>query len=226
MKLQRIRKLHRFFHDTEGLFGANAVLAAGLGLPFVIIASGTLKNAAAISLSTYCAIVPSVIVGALIAKKASEWIKWMIIPCVALLGAYLSRFIIRELSPAIFDSLGMYLPLLAVNSMIFNRSIGPNADRPLYRALASGILYCGGFALVTLTVAAIREFLGSGSLWGVALSPYKFPAALTVFSGFILLGFLMAGARGAHRFFNFVNYRLDNPSPATLKRQEAERMVD
>lgn len=226
MKLKRIRKAHHFFTHTEGLFGRNAVLAAGLGLPFIIIASNTMKNAAAMSLSTYCAILPSVVVGRLIARKVPVWARYLIITFVALIGVYFSRYIVREISLEIFDALGIYLPLLAVNSLIFNRSVHYAADHPMGRSLVSGILYCGGFAAVALIIAAMREFLGSGSLWGITLAPFRFPAALTVFSGFILLGFLAAGARGAHRLLTFVLFRMDNPSAAQLERQEAERMVD
>lgn len=226
MQLTKIRKTHGIYRKTEGLFGKNAVLVMGLGLPFIIIAANTLKNAAAISVATFCAVLPAVLVGTLTLRSVPQWIRYMLVTATALVGAYLSRFLIRGISPEIFDSLGIYLPLLAVNSLVINRGVTHAENHTCLQNLLSGALYSGGFALVAFVMAAVRELLGNGTLWGVTVFTATVPAALTVFSGFILLAFLGAGVRALHRLIMAISYRLDNPTAAEIEQQQIERMVD
>jgi electron transport complex protein RnfE len=71
------------------------------------------------------------------------------------------------LPPAINDSLGIFIPLIVVNCIVISRletfaSKNPVRDSAV-DALGAGI----GFTLGLLTVGIVREFFGSGSIFGI-----------------------------------------------------------
>ena len=65
-------------------------------------------------------------------------------------------------------------------------------------ALKKGLITSAGYILILFLTAAIREFLGAGSLFGHAVMSYSLlPLAALPMGGFILLALLIAGWRGA-----------------------------
>lgn len=76
--------------------------------------------------------------------------------------------------PFLNESLGMYIPLIVVNCIILGRaesyaySHGPIAS--LFDGMGMGL----GFAFALTCIGAVRELLGAGSLFGLALMPESF----------------------------------------------------
>jgi electron transport complex protein RnfE len=73
------------------------------------------------------------------------------------------------LPPDINEALGIYIPLIVVNCILFARV---EAFASKNGAFASAVDACGmglGFTLGLFTVGVIREFLGSGSILGIEL---------------------------------------------------------
>ena len=225
MKLTRNRKMHRFFRATEGIFGRNVVLISGFMLPYIVMPAVSLKTAVALTV----AMLFTVLVGVLAARLVSaqnDWVRYIVVTLAALGGVALSRLALRLISTEIFDSLGIYLPLMAVNSVVVLYA-DQRADRDnLLSALIRGISAVVGFGLVACVVGALRELLLTGAVWGVPVAAISFPAAGTVFFGFILLAFFSAGVQAVRRLWAGVNLRLDNPTAEDLMRRQEERMVD
>ncbi len=223
MKLQRLRRSNRFFAHTEGLLRRNAVLVCGLGLPFVVMAATSLKSGVALAIGMYFAVVPSTIFMSFIGERIPAYIRIMISAFVSLAFITIAGGIIKNITPEIFDWVGIYLPLMAVNSISIHRHECYAKKNRWYLSLLDGFLFSSGFALVTLVVSLLREFLGSGNIWGVSVMSFRMSAFGAVFMGFILLAFLAAGAQAARRVSLWVAYRRDNPGPKALLRQKLER---
>ncbi|MBP0963404.1 MAG: hypothetical protein J6Q99_03830 [Oscillospiraceae bacterium] len=225
MKLTRNRKMHRFFRATEGIFGRNVVLISGFMLPYIVMPAVSLKTAVALTVAMLFTVLLGVLAARLVSKQ-NDWVRYIVVTLAALGGVALSRFALRLISTEIFDSLGIYLPLMAVNSIVVLYA-ALRADRDnLPSALIRGLSAVVGFGLVACAVGALRELLLTGAVWGVPVTTLSFPAAGTVFFGFILLAFFSAAVQALRRLWAGVNLRLDNPTAEELKRQQEERMVD
>ena len=222
MKLQSLRKTNRFFAHTEGLLRRNSVLVCGLGLPFVVIAATSLKSGVALAVGMYFAVIPSTLFMTFIGERIPSYIRIMISAFVSLAFITVANEIIKNITPEIFDWVGVYLPLMAVNTISIHRYEQYAQKQQWYLSLYDGFLFSTGFGLVTLLVSLLREFLGSGTIWGLSVMSFKMPAFGAAFMGFILVAFLAAGARAVRRLTLLLAYRKDNPSPKALLRRELE----
>ncbi len=224
MKLTRNKRAYRFYKNTTGLFGKNVLLSAGVGLPFVVMAAVSLKSAVALVIAMICSTVPAYIASILLGKKSEIWLRTVVGSLVAVGGVLIARPIISLLSPEIFDALGIFMPLMAINSLIVSCSTSKKfSTKGMIRKLIFGVM---GFSVVAILVGGLREILVAGNLWGVSVAQPGLPIAGTVFVGFLFLGFLAALVQSGGRLITAINHRIDNPTLEELERQEKERMVD
>ena len=119
--------------------------------------------------------------------------------------------------PNTLFSIGVFLPLLVANSLIVVKSES-RFHRHKRGDMVVGLLcHTLGFFFAIMLVGMLREFIGSGSLFGVLLhEKFTVPAALYPFSGFILVGFLAAIVKQ-------IKFRLENPRPRKPRYEEIER---
>ncbi len=83
------------------------------------------------------------------------------------------RLLLDKLLPDIYESLGLYLPLIVVNCIILARAESfASKNGPLYSAL-DGLFMGIGFTLALTLMGAVREILGAGAIFGVTLWSFK-----------------------------------------------------
>lgn len=118
MKLTRARKYEKILHKTRGIFYKNPLLSLGLALPLAVIPSYNLIATTAVSLSMLICFVPAVLLASLIGKRiASPW-QVVVYPLVSCLLLIPTRILLVTLFPMIQDTLGIYLSLVCVNSLL------------------------------------------------------------------------------------------------------------
>ena len=99
----------------------------------------------------------------------------------------------------LYSALGMYIPLIVVNCIIFARAEAFAFKNPPLPALADGIGMGLGFTGAITILSCIREALGSGTIFGLQVMPASYqPMAimLNVPGGFVTLGLLLALVNG------------------------------
>lgn len=206
MYLKKVRKSHKNKRVFRNILHRNPILFYGLALPFVIVAATNLKTALVLSCVLAISTIPTLLLLPTFAKRIPPWVRVICTTTLAMLLITFAIFIISKFDLALLDALGMYLPLLALNTILITQTDAyPNKDS-LGKSFVSISVNCLGFAVVACTMGAIRELLGSASLFGYTIAvPVTFPALLIPFSGFILLGFLAAGVklitRSSNAFF-------------------------
>ena len=98
--------------------------------------------------------------------------------------------------PDLHAALGLFIPLIVVNCLILGRAEAFASRNPLATSIADGLGMGLGFALALTILGAIREILGNGTIFDVAITPEAFePMAVFVSpaGAFIGLGFMVAG---------------------------------
>jgi H+/Na+-translocating ferredoxin:NAD+ oxidoreductase subunit E len=83
----------------------------------------------------------------------------------------------------LFLKLGIFIPLIVVNCIVLGRSEAFASKNGVYRSLLDGLGIGIGYTLALMTLAAVRELLGTGALtfWGTPIQimgpsfqPFKF----------------------------------------------------
>lgn len=79
------------------------------------------------------------------------------------------RLLLDKLLPDIYESLGLYLPLIVVNCIILARAEGFASKNGVLDSAADGLFMGIGFTLALTLMGAVREILGAGAIFGIKI---------------------------------------------------------
>lgn len=83
------------------------------------------------------------------------------------------RLILDKLLPDLYESLGLYLPLIVVNCVILARAESFASKNGILASACDGLFMGIGFMLALTLMGAFREILGSGTIFGVKLWDFQ-----------------------------------------------------
>ena len=102
--------------------------------------------------------------------------------------------LLKAFIPSLSQSLGLYIPLIVVNCIIFARAEAFAFKNKPVHAIADGLGMGVGFTLGITLLSAVREVIGSGTFLGVQVMPAAYhPMAIIIRppGGFLTLGILL-----------------------------------
>lgn len=180
---------------TKGIIKENPSLVSLLGmcptLAITTMASNAIGMGAAATLVLICSNLVISLLKRVIPKQVRLPAYIVIIAgFVTLVGLLLQAYV-----SAVYDALGIYLPLITVNCIILGRAeMFASKNSPIASVL-DGAGMGVGFTLALLAVGSVREILGSGTWFGIQLCP-EFISPMTIFvlpaGGFFVLGCVIA----------------------------------
>jgi len=96
--------------------------------------------------------------------------------------------------PSLFKSLGLFIPLIVVNCIVLGRAEAFASKNNAVSSIIDGLGMGLGFSMALTILGAIREFLGSGKIFGISIYPEDYGMLLFVLApgAFIVLGYLIA----------------------------------
>ncbi len=96
--------------------------------------------------------------------------------------------------PALYESLGLFIPLIVVNCIILGRAEAFAAKNNPFDSLLDGIGIGLGFTIALTLLGATRELLGTGRIFNISIFPEEYGALAFVLApgAFIALGLLIA----------------------------------
>ena len=96
--------------------------------------------------------------------------------------------------PALYDSLGIFIPLIVVNCIVLGRAEAFAAKNSVFKSSLDGLGMGLGFSMALTMLGTIREVLGTGKAFGITLFPDKYGMLIFVLApgAFIALGYLIA----------------------------------
>ena len=96
--------------------------------------------------------------------------------------------------PALYDSLGLFIPLIVVNCIVLGRAESFAAKNGVIPSFFDGLGMGLGFSFALTLLGAVRELLGTGKIFDMAVYSEDFGMLLFVLApgAFIVLGFLIA----------------------------------
>lgn len=206
----------KLLHNA-GIF--NPVLVQAVGLCPVIAMATTLKGAALLALVATVTITLSEFIASAFLKVIPRWVRTGIY--IIMGGGIVTPFMVllERVNPELFGSLGIYLPIMAVNSLLVLRCERFGVKLKPLAALTDGFTASVGYSAVLILVGILREFLGSGSIAGFKLfKNMAIPGLLLPFGGFLMIGFAAAALRAFISAY-FPKY-LDKKQPKPGKKQK------
>lgn len=96
--------------------------------------------------------------------------------------------------PALYASLGLFIPLIVVNCIVLGRAESFAAKNGVIPSAFDGLGIGLGFTLALTLLGAIRELLGTGKLFSLTIMPEEYGSLIFVLApgAFIALGYLVA----------------------------------
>ena len=102
------------------------------------------------------------------------------------------RMVLDKYIPALYSSLGVYLPLIVVNCVILGRAESFASKNPVLDSACDGIFTGLGFTLALSLMGAFREILGSGAILGYKLWNFKIEFFTSSAGAFFVYGLFIA----------------------------------
>ncbi len=90
--------------------------------------------------------------------------------------------------------LGLFVPLIVVNCIILGRAEAYASRNGVLRSFLDGLGMGLGFTISLVVLGAIREFLGSGTIFGIRSLPSSYDVAIIMLlppGAFVALGFML-----------------------------------
>ncbi|CAD7842139.1 Electron transport complex protein RnfE [Olavius algarvensis spirochete endosymbiont] len=148
----------------KGLLNENPIFVLALGLCPALAVSITVSNAIGMSAATLVVLMGSNLLISLFRKQIPYDIH---IPAYIVIIATLVTavdIILQAYSPALSKSLGIFIPLIVVNCIILGRAEAFASKNTLSASFLDALSMGFGFTVGLVTIAFIRELLGSGTI--------------------------------------------------------------
>ena len=159
---------------VKGLWRENPVFIQVLGLCPALAVSNTAINALTMGLATtFVLLMSGMSVSALrnfIPREAR------IVSFICIIASFVTAvdYLIQAISIELSRSLGAFIALIVVNCLILGRAEAFASKNTFGRSVLDALGMGVGFTVALLWIGVVREILGSGSLFGVALLPDTF----------------------------------------------------
>lgn len=189
-----------------GILGENIVLSSLMVISPVIVCGNTLKNAEALIYAFNSITFLSVFISSFVPRKIPYALKVIIYALISSIVSIPVRMAASEFFPDSITRIGIYYPLLAVNSLIVFQSEAKLFRMKRGKMTASLFFYILGFDAVMLITGFIRELFAFGTINGKIVDIDTTISGLSQpFGGFIFLG-IMCGVYRKIRAAAYRNY--------------------
>jgi len=179
----------------RGLIKENPVLVSMLGICPLLAVSIQVQSAVGMGIATTFVLLGANVSISLLRNIIPDKVR---IPCfIVFIAGFvtLAKMVIEAYAYPLYQALGIFLPLIAVNCIIFARAEIFARKNTVVNSIVDAIGMGAGFTVAIVAMASIREIIGSGTWFGIALpllSEYKIPILTMAPGGFVVFGILIA----------------------------------
>ena len=178
----------------NGLLKENPTFVLLLGMCPTLATTTSAINGMSMGLATMFVLICSNFVISLIKNLVPDMVRIPVF--VVVIAAFVSvlQMLMEAYLPEINKSLGLYIPLIVVNCIILGRAEAFAAKNGPLASLCDGVGIGLGFSVALTLLGGVRELIGAGSVFGVALLPETCNVLLFILppGAFITLGYLIA----------------------------------
>ena len=179
----------------NGMFDENPTFIQVIGTCPTLAVTTSAINGIGMGLSTTAVLMCSNLFISLLRKIIPDTVR---IPCfIVVIASFVTivQLLLSAFLPSLNASLGLYIPHIVVNCIILGRAEAFASKFGPVESFFDGIGNGLGFTMAITVIGLIREFIGSGTLFGLTVLPEAFPKTLIMImspGAFFTYGTLMA----------------------------------
>ena len=179
---------------ANGLITENPTFVLILGMCPTLATTSSAINGMSMGLATLFVLVGSNMAIALLKNVIPDQVR---IPAyVVVIATFVSivEMTMQAYLPALFETLGIFIPLIVVNCIVLGRAEAFAAKNTVFDSMLDGIGIGLGFTFALTLLGAIRELLGTGKSFGMIIFPENYGMIIFILApgAFIALGYLIA----------------------------------
>ncbi len=177
----------------SGIIKNNPIFVLVLGMCPTLGTTTSASNGLGLGAATMAVLVMSNIAISLIKSLRPDKVRIpafivVIASFVTIIGMLMQAYL-----PALFASLGVFIPLIVVNCVILGRAESFASKNNPFDSALDGLSVGLGFTLALTTIGSVREILGSGAIFGFDLGFGEYAPLIFILApgAFFVLGYLM-----------------------------------
>ncbi len=180
----------------NGIINENPTLRLVIGMCAPLAVTTAVANGFWMGIAVIFVLTASNILISSLRKIIPEQIRIPIFVVIIATFTTVADLSLKAVQPDIHAKLGVFVPLIVVNCIIFARAEAFASKNNVLLSTLDGLGMGLGFTLALIVLATIRELLGNGSWWGIKLLPAAFEPAIVMIlppGAFVTLGYLLGG---------------------------------
>ena len=179
---------------TNGLLKENPTFVLVLGMCPTLATTTSALNGMSMGLATLFVLVCSNIVISLLKNLIPDKVRIPAFIVVIATFVTMVQLAMQAYLPAIYEVLGLFIPLIVVNCIVLGRAEAFAAKNSVGLSALDGLGMGLGFTLALTLLGAIREILGAVKIFGTQIYDSTYTTLIFVLApgAFIALAYLMA----------------------------------
>ena len=149
----------------NGLVKENPTFVLMLGMCPTLAVTTSAINGIGMGLSTTVVLVLSNMLISMLRKIIPDSVRMPAFIVVVASFVTMVQFLLEGFVPSLYDSLGIYIPLIVVNCIILGRAESYASKNPVLPSIFDGIGMGLGFTVGLTAIGIVRELVGSGKIF-------------------------------------------------------------
>lgn len=193
----------------ESALVKNPILFEAVGLCPVVAIAHSLKLAIFLAVVTAVELIVCEVLASKFLKNIRRYWRVALYTLFGVGIIFPTMYVVSNLFPSFSANFGIYLPLMAVNSLIALRCERVAVKNDVKTSFIDAFSASVGYGAVAIITGFVRELFGNGTIFGYDIhTPIRLPAFLMPFGGLLLMGFFAAGLKA----FVKAKYPESNPN--------------
>ena len=178
----------------NGIITENPIFVLMLGMCPTLAVTTSAINGIGMGLSTTVVLVMSNMLISMLRKVIPDSVRMPAFIVVVASFVTIVQFLMEGFTPSLYESLGIYIPLIVVNCIILGRAEAFASKNGVVPSFFDGVGMGLGFTIALTVLGAVREILGTGKIFGLEVWPEDYGMLMFVLApgAFIVLGYLIA----------------------------------
>ena len=178
----------------NGIVKENPTFVLLLGMCLTLGTTSSAINGMGMGLATMFVLICSNVVISSIKNLVPDMVRIPIFVVVIASFVTLLQMLMQAYVPALYATLGLFIPLIVVNCILLGRAEAFAAKNNPLSSFFDGLGMGLGFTIALTLLGGVREFLGTGKLFTISIMPENYGMLIFVLApgAFIVLGYLIA----------------------------------
>ena len=179
----------------NGIVKENPSLILMLGMCPTLAVTKSASNGLGMGLSTMAVLVFANLLISLLRKIIPDAVRLPAFIVVVASLVTVVEMVTQAYMPALYESLGLYIPLIVVNCIILGRAEAFASKNGPVASIFDGLGMGLGFTGALVILGFLREFIGDGTAFGIQVLPESYPGVGIFTSApgaFLVMAFVVA----------------------------------